>query len=212
MVRYKTARQRAVLFQSRLRAQLSAQQVLRHQGCWGFHLPPCQTICQSSASLPKSSCWWSPNPWGGSSAWAGGSESCAWWLQPCTVAPCPCQLLPPLPGSPRCFSWSSIPNAVIVWKQIGCTPSPLGTGYVARRDMLVAGCLHHLEALLNHLTAYLVFLSSTKEKKKPQHWKKTIHSSKAVEPYGRVSLYGVSLRNSILSSSVLHKKQQLSVV
>lgn len=60
-----------------------------------------------------------------------------------------------------------------VWKQIGLTPSPLGTGYVARRDMLVAECLHHLEALLNHLTANFVALSSIKEEKK------TTHSSKA---------------------------------
>lgn len=138
----------------RLRAQLPSQQVLRHQESWGFHLPR----CQSSALLPRSS-------WGGSRAWAGGSGSCAWWLQACVVAPSPCQHLPPPPGSPRCFSWSSVPNAVTVWKQTGRTPSPLGTGYVARRDMLVAGCLHHLEALLNHLTANFVALSSTEEKK-----------------------------------------------
>lgn len=118
-------------------------------------------------------------------AWAGGSGSCVWWLQACVVAPSPCQHLPPPPGSPRCFSWSNVPNAVTVWKQTGHTPSPLGTGHVARRDMLVAGCLHHLEALLNHLTANFVALSSTEEEKTP------IHSSRAVESYGRVSLYRI---------------------
>lgn len=73
--------------------------------------------------------------------------------------------------------------------------------------MLVAGCLHHLEALLNHLTANFVALSSTEEEKT------LIHSSRAVEPYGRVSLYRVVFfKKSILSSSILYKKQLLSVV
>lgn len=100
--------------------------------------------------------------------------------------------MPAPPFSARCFSRSSVPNAVTVWKQIGCTPSPPGTGHAARRDMLVAGCLHHLEALLNHLTASFVSLSSTKERKKSLSiGRKTIHSSKAAEPYGRVSLFRV---------------------
>lgn len=100
--------------------------------------------------------------------------------------------VPAPPSSARCFSWSSVPNAVTVWKQIGRTPCPPGTGHAARRDMLVAGCLHHLEALLNHLTASFVSLSSTKEKKKiPQCWKKNntqLQGSRAI--WKRESLQG----------------------
>lgn len=133
---------------TRLRALLPAQEVLRHHETWGFPLTRChhhccgqQMVCQSSAVLPKSGWWQSTFPWAGSITWDGGSGGGAWWPQLCAVSPCPCHHLPHLPGSPRCFSRSSVTNAVTVWKQIGCTPSPPGIGCMARRDMLVAGCL-----------------------------------------------------------------------
>lgn len=60
-VRCKTPGQRGVLSQSRLRATLPAQEVLRHHETWGFLLTCChhhccgqQTVCQSSALLSKS--------------------------------------------------------------------------------------------------------------------------------------------------------------
>ena len=145
MVRYKNPGQRGVLPQIRLIGQLPTWEEPKHhktRGGLSHHL--CcgqQRVCQSSALLPKSSWWQSAVPWGGSIAWAGGLGRSAGWRQPRAVAPCPCHHLPPPPGSPRCFSCSSVRNAVAAWKQTACTPSPPGTGCMARRDTLVSGCL-----------------------------------------------------------------------